>query len=195
MAEIGIVGLGKMGANMAERLRRAGHQVVGFDHDKDSSRDVANLGELVQALPTPRVVWVMVPAGEPTYATVRELRELLDQGDVMVDGGNSRYTGDQRHAEELAESGIGFVESTGEPGEQRLVTAREVDPVPQSRPLRTDDAVVGRQDGCRANLAPLDQGQVLVDAQLLTGGDRPDAVGQDQGIRTDQDRYGERTEQ
>ena len=76
MAEIGIVGLGKMGANMAERLRRAGHEVVGFDHDKYSSRDVANLGELVQALPTPRVVWVMVPAGEPTYATVRELQGL-----------------------------------------------------------------------------------------------------------------------
>jgi len=111
MAEIGIVGLGKMGANMAERLRRAGHNVVGFDHDADSSRDVASLRELVQALPTPRVVWVMVPAGEPTYATVRELQELLDQGDVMVDGGNSRYTDDQRHAAELAGSGIGFVDA------------------------------------------------------------------------------------
>jgi len=110
MAEIGIVGLGKMGANMAERLRRAGHEVVGFDHDKASSRDVANLSELVQALPTPRVVWVMVPAGEPTYATVRELQGLLDQGDVMVDGGNSRYTDDQRHAEELAGSGLGFLD-------------------------------------------------------------------------------------
>ncbi len=110
MAEIGIVGLGKMGANMAERLRRAGHEVVGFDHDKESSRDVANLSELVQALPTPRVVWVMVPAGEPTYATVRELQGLLDQGDVMVDGGNSRYTDDQRHAEELAGSGLGFLD-------------------------------------------------------------------------------------
>ena len=111
MAEIGIVGLGKMGANMAERLRRAGHNVVGFDHDKESSRDVANLSELVQALPTPRVVWVMVPAGEPTYATVRELQGLLDQGDVMVDGGNSRYTDDQRHAAELAGSGLGFVDA------------------------------------------------------------------------------------
>ncbi len=110
MAEIGIVGLGKMGANMAERLRRAGHEVVGFDHDKASSRDVANLSELVQALPTPRVVWVMVPAGEPTYATVHELQGLLDQGDVMVDGGNSRYTDDQRHAEELAGSGLGFLD-------------------------------------------------------------------------------------
>jgi len=111
MAEIGIVGLGKMGANMAERLRRAGHNVVGFDHDADSSRDVASLRELVQALPTPRVVWVMVPAGEPTYATVRELQGLLDQGDVMVDGGNSRYTDDQRHAAELAGSGLGFVDA------------------------------------------------------------------------------------
>jgi 6-phosphogluconate dehydrogenase len=58
-----------MGANMAERLRRAGHDVTGFDRDEDSGRDVATLQELVQALPTPRKVWVMVPAGEPTYAT------------------------------------------------------------------------------------------------------------------------------
>jgi 6-phosphogluconate dehydrogenase len=111
MGKIGIVGLGKMGANMAERLRRADHQVVGYDRDEGSARDVASLEELVQALPSPRVVWVMVPAGEPTYATVRELQGLLDQGDVVVDGGNSRYTDDQRHAEELTGAGIGFVDA------------------------------------------------------------------------------------
>jgi 6-phosphogluconate dehydrogenase len=111
MAKIGIVGLGKMGANMAERLRRADHQVVGYDRDEDSARDVASLEELVQALPAPRVVWVMVPAGDPTYATVGELQGLLAAGDVVVDGGNSRYTDDQRHAEELAGAGIGFVDA------------------------------------------------------------------------------------
>jgi 6-phosphogluconate dehydrogenase len=111
MAKIGIVGLGKMGANMAERLRRAGHHVVGFDRDEDSGRDVASLAELVQALPCPRVVWVMVPAGDPTYDTVRELHGLLEAGDVVVDGGNSRYTDDQQHAEELAGDGIGFVDA------------------------------------------------------------------------------------
>jgi 6-phosphogluconate dehydrogenase len=111
MATIGIVGLGKMGANMAERLRRADHQVVGYDRDQGSARDVASLEELVQALPAPRVVWVMVPAGDPTYATVAELHKLLSEGDVVVDGGNSRYTDDQRHAQDLAGSGIGFVDA------------------------------------------------------------------------------------
>ncbi len=111
MRTIGIVGLGKMGANMAERLRRAGHDVVGFDRDEDNGRDVASLQELVQALPCPRVVWVMVPAGEPTYATVRALQGLFEAGDVVVDGGNSRYTDDQRHADELAGGGIGFVDA------------------------------------------------------------------------------------
>jgi 6-phosphogluconate dehydrogenase len=111
MATIGIVGLGKMGANMAERLRRADHQVVGYDRDESAPRDVASLEELVQALPTPRVVWAMVPAGDPTYATVEELQKLLSEGDVVVDGGNSRYTDDQRHAQDLAGSGIGFVDA------------------------------------------------------------------------------------
>jgi len=100
-----------MGGNMAERLRRPGHNVVGLDRNEDSGREVPSLAELVQALPTPRVVWVMVPAGEPTYATVRELQGLLEDGDVVVDGSNSRYTDDQRHAAELAESGIGFVDA------------------------------------------------------------------------------------
>jgi 6-phosphogluconate dehydrogenase len=110
MATLGMVGLGRMGANMAERLRRGGHTVVGYDRSKDSGRDVGSLEELVRALPTPRVVWVMVPAGDPTYQTVDELAELLDAGDVVVDGGNSRYTDDQRHAADLEGKGIGFVD-------------------------------------------------------------------------------------
>jgi 6-phosphogluconate dehydrogenase len=107
---LGMVGLGRMGANMAERLRRAGHTIVGYDRSAQSPRDVESLEELVKALPTPRLVWVMVPAGPPTYETVDALGDLLEPGDVVVDGGNSRYTDDIRHAEDLAKKGIGFVD-------------------------------------------------------------------------------------
>jgi 6-phosphogluconate dehydrogenase len=110
VATIGMVGLGRMGGNMAERLRRGGHEVVGYDRSPDSPRQVDSLEALVQALPAPRVVWVMVPAGQPTYDTVDALGELLEPGDVLVDGGNSRYTDDQRHGELMAEKGIGFVD-------------------------------------------------------------------------------------
>ena len=110
MATLGMVGLGRMGGNMAERLRRGGHTVVGYDRSESSGRDVGTLEELVGRLPAPRVVWVMVPAGEPTYETVDALGGLLEAGDVVVDGGNSRYTDDQRHAADLREKGIGFVD-------------------------------------------------------------------------------------
>ena len=109
MATLGMIGLGRMGGNMAERLRRGGHTVVGYDRAA-GARDVETLEDLVKALPSPRVVWVMVPAGEPTYETIDALAELLEPGDVVVDGGNSRYTDDQRHAQELAPKGIGFVD-------------------------------------------------------------------------------------
>ena len=109
--EIGLIGLGKMGGNMAERLRRGGHTVVGFDRDESSPRDVATLEELVQKLAKPRVVWVMVPSGDPTRATVRELGDLLEAGDVIVDGGNSRYTDDIEHAKMLAEKDIQYVDA------------------------------------------------------------------------------------
>ena len=110
MGTLGMVGLGRMGGNMVERLRRGGHTVVGFDQAA-GSRDVDSLEALVAALPTPRVVWVMVPAGEPTYQTVDALADLLSDGDVIVDGGNSRYTDDQRHALDLAPYDIGFVDA------------------------------------------------------------------------------------
>ncbi len=106
---LGLIGLGKMGGNMRERLRRADHTVTGFDHNADV-RDVDDLEALVAALPTPRVVWVMVPAGDPTRGTVEALADLLSDGDVVVDGGNSRWTDDQEHAALLAERGIGFVD-------------------------------------------------------------------------------------
>src|SRR3954470_3753651 len=103
--QLGLVGLGKMGGNMAERVRRAGHEVVGYDRSSPK-RDVDSLEKLVQALDAPRAVWVMVPSGEPTRSVVRELGGLLSAGDVIVDGGNSKFTDDQVHAEELGKKGI-----------------------------------------------------------------------------------------
>ena len=106
---IGLVGLGKMGGNMRERMRTKGLTVVGYDRNPDVS-DVASVAELVEKLPSPKVVWVMVPSGDPTRATVTELAGLLGAGDVVVDGGNSRWTDDEKHAAELADKKIGFVD-------------------------------------------------------------------------------------
>ena len=107
--DLGLIGLGKMGGNMRERIRRAGHTVVGYDRNPDVS-DVESLEALVAALPSPQVVWVMVPAGDPTRETVKALKELLGEGDVIVDGGNSRWTDDKLNAELLSDKGIGFVD-------------------------------------------------------------------------------------
>ena len=107
--DIGLIGLGKMGGNMRTRLRNAGHTVVGYDRNQEIS-DVASLAEMVEALPSPKVVWVMVPAGDPTRSTIAELKELLGEGDLVVDGGNSKYTDDALNAASLAEKGIGFVD-------------------------------------------------------------------------------------
>ncbi|MBO1331870.1 phosphogluconate dehydrogenase (NAD(+)-dependent, decarboxylating) [Streptomyces sp. VRA16 Mangrove soil] len=108
--QLGLIGLGKMGGNMRERIRRAGHDVIGYDRNPEIS-DVASLEELVEKLDGPRVVWVMVPAGAATQSTVDELKDLLSEGDIVVDGGNSRWTDDEKHAEELAAKGIGFVDA------------------------------------------------------------------------------------
>jgi len=108
--ELGMIGLGRMGGNMAERLRKAGHTVIGYDQSADSKRDADSLEDLVGKLSAPRAVWVMVPAGEPTTETIRALGDLLEPGDVVIDGGNSKYTDDQIHAAALAEKDIGFVD-------------------------------------------------------------------------------------
>ncbi|MGW3118793.1 phosphogluconate dehydrogenase (NAD(+)-dependent, decarboxylating) [Streptomyces sp. NPDC001107] len=108
--QIGLIGLGKMGGNMRERIRLAGHTVVGYDRNPDLS-DAASLAELVDKLEAPRVVWVMVPAGAATQSVVDELGGLLSPGDTVVDGGNSRWTDDEKHAEELGAKGIGFVDA------------------------------------------------------------------------------------
>src|SRR3954453_13407408 len=107
---IGMIGLGRLGGNLAERLRRRGHTVVGCARAPDSARDVDSLEALAAKLPKPRLVCVMVPAGPPTYETIEALSKVLEAGDVVIDGGNSRYTDDIRHAEDLAEKGIGFVD-------------------------------------------------------------------------------------
>jgi 6-phosphogluconate dehydrogenase len=107
--KIGLIGLGKMGGNMRKRLSNDGHEVVGFDHNPDVS-DVASLEDLVAALPSPKVVWVMVPSGDPTRKTISELNELLSSGDVVVDGGNSKWTDDTANGAMLGEKGIGFID-------------------------------------------------------------------------------------
>jgi 6-phosphogluconate dehydrogenase len=117
--DIGIVGLGRMGGNMARRLARGGVRVVGYDADPQSGATLqregavlaaAGLPELVAALPAPRVVWLMVPSGDATTVAIEVLAGLLAQGDLIVDGGNAFYKDSQRRGAELAPRGLQFVD-------------------------------------------------------------------------------------
>ncbi|HLU97543.1 MAG TPA: decarboxylating 6-phosphogluconate dehydrogenase [Thermobifida alba] len=108
--QLGMIGLGKMGGNMAARLRDKGHDVVGFDFNPDV-RDVGSVAELVERLSAPRIVWLMVPAGEPTRSSIRELGALLEEGDLVIEGGNSHYQDDRKHAEELSQRGIEYLDA------------------------------------------------------------------------------------
>jgi 6-phosphogluconate dehydrogenase len=119
MTEIGFVGLGKMGGNMVHRIRRdSGHEVVAFDFDtgavtqavKNGARGAKSLADLVKKLEAPRIVWIMVPAGDPTEQTVQKLAKLLERGDTIVDGGNSKWTDDKRRSKELSKLGIHYVD-------------------------------------------------------------------------------------
>ncbi|MBC8094141.1 MAG: decarboxylating 6-phosphogluconate dehydrogenase [Pseudonocardia sp.] len=107
--QLGLIGLGKMGGNMRDRLRGAGHEVVGFD-PRPEVTDVDSLAALAAALTAPRVVWVMVPSGEATRGTVRALADVLAPGDLVIDGGNSRYTDDGPNAALLDAKGIGYLD-------------------------------------------------------------------------------------
>ncbi|MBH0007992.1 decarboxylating 6-phosphogluconate dehydrogenase [Salinibacterium sp. UTAS2018] len=106
---LGIIGLGKMGGNMRERMRTAGLTVTGFDPNAEVS-DVATLSDLVDALPTPRIVWVMVPSGPITDSVITDVATLLEPGDLVIDGGNTRFTDDQLHRDQLAELKLSFVD-------------------------------------------------------------------------------------
>ena len=108
--QLGLVGLGKMGFNMRERIRRAGHEVVGYDRNPEVT-NASSLADLVDKLEAPRVVWVMVPAGDITRQTIADLGQLLAPGDLVIDGGNSRYTDDKVNAELLAGKEIGYLDT------------------------------------------------------------------------------------
>ncbi len=107
---IGLVGLGKMGNNMRDRLRAHDIEVTGYDRNQDLT-DVSSIAELVAALPTPRIVWLMVPSGEITSAVIAELEAALNSGDLIIDGGNSRFTEDLKHSAQVAGKGIEYVDA------------------------------------------------------------------------------------
>jgi 6-phosphogluconate dehydrogenase len=107
---IGLIGLGKMGNNMRARLEEKGVEVTGYDTNPEVS-DVPTLAELVKALPAPRTVWVMVPAGPITDGVITELAGLLEKGDLVIDGGNSKFTEDFVHGELLAKTGVDFMDA------------------------------------------------------------------------------------
>ena len=106
---IGLVGLGKMGGNMRSRLRKNGIEVTGYARSRDVS-DVDTLQDMVKALPAPRTVWIMVPHGQPTDDVINELVGYLEPGDLIIEGGNSRFSDDIRHEAELKERGIGYLD-------------------------------------------------------------------------------------
>jgi 6-phosphogluconate dehydrogenase len=108
--QLGLVGLGKMGFNMRERLREGEHEVIGYDPRPEVS-DVPTLAALAEALDAPRVVWVMVPSGPITDETIKSLADVLSPGDLVIDGGNSRYTEDGPHAKLLDDKGIKFIDA------------------------------------------------------------------------------------
>ena len=106
---IGLAGLGRMGGGIRERLRRAGHEVVGYDLDAEL-RDADSLEAMVEALDPPRVVWLMLPSGEATEGAFADLLGLLSAGDLVIEGGNSRYTDSIRRAGQAEERGLRFLD-------------------------------------------------------------------------------------
>jgi 6-phosphogluconate dehydrogenase len=158
--EIAMIGLGRMGANMAQRLMRGGHKVVGYDPaeaarallEKNGAQTAASLGEMVAKLKAPRAVWLMVPAGEITDSTITNLVPLLAAGDTIIDGGNSNYRDTQRRAAMVAQRKIQYVDSGTSGGVWGLAEG-------YSLMIGGDEAVVERLRPIFETLAPAkDQG-------------------------------------
>jgi 6-phosphogluconate dehydrogenase len=147
--ELGLIGLGKMGFNMAERLRLAGHKVVGFDFNAEAvgkltasgSVGVQSLGDLVKNLKAPRAIWIMVPSGDPVDETIAKLEPLMQKGDIFIDGGNSNYKDSQRRYAQVTAKGFHFVDvgtSGGVWGLQEgysMMVGGDKDPVEHLRPI------------------------------------------------------------
>jgi 6-phosphogluconate dehydrogenase len=108
--KMGLIGLGRMVAGIAERLRRDGHEVTGFDQNPAVS-EVTSIQKLVESLAAPRTVWLMVPAGDPTQAVIDELATLMSSGDIIVDGGNSYYKDSVRRAKQLDQKGLFYLDA------------------------------------------------------------------------------------
>lgn len=117
--DLGMVGLGRMGANMTTRLIRGGHAVVAFDRSadavqasvRDGARSATSLENLLSQLPKPRIVWIMVPSGPPTENTIDALLRTMDSGDIIIDGGNSKYTDGIARAERAKSKGVAFIDA------------------------------------------------------------------------------------
>ena len=116
--ELGMVGLGRMGANMSERLLQGNHRVVSYDHNPEAIQRVVDKGatgahslaDFVQHLAAPRIIWLMVPAGDPVDQLLEQLLPQLDKGDIVIDGGNSNYKDSIRRGEKLTQNGVHFVD-------------------------------------------------------------------------------------
>jgi 6-phosphogluconate dehydrogenase len=150
-----MIGLGRMGANMAQRLLRGGHEVIGYDPaeaarsalQQNGAKTAASLAELAGKLKAPRVVWLMVPSGEITDTTISNVVPLLSAGDVLIDGGNSNYRDTQRRAAEVAKKQIHFVDSGTSGGVWGLAEG-------YSLMIGGDEAVCGRLRPIFETLAP-----------------------------------------
>lgn len=162
--EIGIIGLGRMGGNMAQRLLNGGHNVIAFDRSADAlaaqvaagAGGAASLSDLTQRLAAPRAVWMMLPAGDITEAAIRELSQLLDAGDAVIDGGNANYKDTMRRGEMLAERGIHLLDAGTSGGVWGLTEG-------YSLMVGGDAAVFARLEPIFQTLAPAaDQGYARV---------------------------------
>jgi 6-phosphogluconate dehydrogenase len=169
--QLAMIGLGKMGGNMVERLMKHGHSLVAFDRDPAvvtkyqglGAAPAKDLADIVRQLAAPRVIWIMVPAGKPTDDTIAALRPLLSKGDIVIDGGNSKYTDSMARAEMLAADGIRFIDSGTSGGiwglanGYCLMVGGERDAVAHCEPIFTALA----QEGGYAHVGPAGSGHYV----------------------------------